>query len=364
MVITISTLPQHLPALDGIRAVAALGVVVTHVSFQTGTGWAFAERFDYFVAVFFALSAFVLWRRPLHPQYYRNRTARIAPAYLVCVIAVILLFPEARSMDVAQILTNLTATQIYIADGLAPGLTHLWSLCVEIAFYIALPLITLACRSLNRPQRIAAILSAAVVSFAWPWLPFVANFDGEGINFQIWPPSYISWFAVGMLAAEVEGRVFLKNYWRPIGWVLAIVIMWVASREWFGPQGLTHPEPDEFNRRILAGAAFAACIVLPYALGGPSRVLESPAGQFLGKISYSIFLWHVAVLGLMFPLTGISVFSGHFTLILVLTIAFTLVVSYACYELVEEPARRYFRGTKRSATAAAAKEVTKSESPA
>ena len=362
--ITISTLPQHLPALDGIRAVAALGIVVTHVSFQTGTGWALAERFDYFVAVFFALSAFVLWRRPVNQHYYRNRTARIAPAYLVCVIAVILLFPEARTMDIWQILTNLTLTQLYIPDGLAPGLTHLWSLCVEVAFYLALPVIAWAMRRLSRRGRLAAIISAAVLSFAWPWLPFVAAFDGEGINFQIWPPSYILWFAIGMLAAECEGRVKIPSRIRPFAWLLAAAIMWVASREWFGPQGLVHPEPAEFNRRILAGGLFAACIVVPYALGGPSKILESTIWQFLGKISYSIFLWHVAILGLMFPLTGISLFSGHFTLVFILTVAFTIAVSYASYELIEEPARLYFRGRKRQATAAAAKPATKTESPA
>ena len=362
--ITISTVPQHLPALDGIRAVAALGIVVTHVSFQTGTDWAVAERFDYFVAVFFALSAFVLWRRPVNPTYYRNRAARIVPAYLVCVVAVILLYPDARSMDIWQILTNLTLTQIYIPDGLAPGLTHLWSLCVEVAFYLALPAIALGLRGLTRNRRVAVIIGAAALSFAWPWLPFVAAFDGDGINFQIWPPSYIPWFAIGMLAAEYEGRVHVTSKIRPVAWVVAAVIMWLASREWFGPQGLVHPEPGEFNRRVLAGACFAACLVVPYALGGPSKILESKTWQFLGKISYSIFLWHVAILGLMFPLTGISVFSGHFFLIFILTVAFTIAVSYACYELVEEPARFYFRGKKRHATAAAAKAATKTESPA
>ena len=86
--------------------------------------------------------------------------------------------------------------------------------------------------------------------------------------------------------------------------------------------------------------------------------------QFLCKIACSIFLWPVAILGLMFPLTGISLFSGHFTLIFILTVAFTIAVSYASYELIEEPARLYFRGRKRQATAAAAKPATKTESPA
>ena len=55
-----------LPAVEGMRACAAVGVVVTHVAFQTGhtggiTGRLFG-RFDLAVAVFFALSGFLLWR--------------------------------------------------------------------------------------------------------------------------------------------------------------------------------------------------------------------------------------------------------------------------------------------------------------
>ena len=60
---SLKSLPRHISELDGMRGCAALGIVVTHVSFQTGTGWGIAERFDYFVSVFFALSAFLLWRR-------------------------------------------------------------------------------------------------------------------------------------------------------------------------------------------------------------------------------------------------------------------------------------------------------------
>ena len=42
---------RFLPELEGVRALAAFAVVVTHVSFQTATGWAWAERLDYGVAV-------------------------------------------------------------------------------------------------------------------------------------------------------------------------------------------------------------------------------------------------------------------------------------------------------------------------
>ena len=55
---------------------AAYGIVATHVAFQTATGSAVLERFDYFVAVFFALSAFLLARGGMRPGYAARRVAR------------------------------------------------------------------------------------------------------------------------------------------------------------------------------------------------------------------------------------------------------------------------------------------------
>lgn len=78
-----------------------------------------------FVAVFFALSAFLLWRRRgLHTLsgYGRSRVARLLPAYYACVVAVMLLLPDAHSLTLTQLLSNLTSTQIYVVDGLYRGL--------------------------------------------------------------------------------------------------------------------------------------------------------------------------------------------------------------------------------------------------
>lgn len=328
-----NTLPQHIPALDGLRAVAALGIVVTHVSFQTATGWAWAERLDYFVAVFFALSAFVLWRRRRRDTrgYYLSRIRRLAPAYLVCVGATLALLPGA-SFSAAQVVANLTATQIYVPDGLAAGLTQLWSLCVEFAFYAVLPLLGRAADRFGT-WRLLAVLVPASLTWAW-WV------DGiEAINAQIFPPAYVAWFAVGIAAAELEPRVRIG---RPWPWfAVAAAMVWLASREWFGPRGLTHPQPHEFALRILAGAVFALCIVWPVALGArhnlAQRFLASPPMLALGRWSYSLFLWHVAVLWVVFPLTGIRVFSGHFFVVLALTVVLSFIVAAVSYEWVERP---------------------------
>ena len=62
--------------------------------------------------------------------------------------------------------------------------------------------------------------------------------------------------------------------------------------------------------------------------------------QALGRWSYAIFLWHIPVLSLVFPLLGIGIFNGHTLLVLVATVALTIPVAALSYALVEEPARR------------------------
>lgn len=354
-----NTLPQHVPALDGLRAVAALGVLVTHVSFQTATGWAWAERLDYFVAVFFALSAFVLWRRrDAHSPagYYLARFRRVMPAYWACVAVVFLALPGA-SFSAVQVLSTLTATQIYVPDGLASGVTQLWSLCVEFAFYLVLPWLP-SFRSLR--ARLIALGSAAALSLGWAWVAAPIE-DFTGVNAQIWPPAYAAWFAVGMAAAELEGRVRAPRRAWPF-WVLAAGCVWLGSREWFGPQGLTHPTPGEFARRVAVGAVFAAAIVVPYALGTRSPVLESPLMRRLGLWSYAIFLWHVAVLWIVFPLTGLPLFSGYFFLVLIATAALTIPIAAASYYWVEVPASAWLAAN--APRLAPAKAASSQKSPA
>ncbi|MDP9852542.1 acyltransferase family protein [Corynebacterium lowii] len=353
-------------SLEGLRAVAAYGVVLTHVAFQTGLDpatplGAIAARFDFFVAVFFALSAFLLWRRHRSDRrfgsYYLHRCARILPAYWVCVIAVLLFAPVAFGASPSVVIAQLTLTQIYLPQGLIGGLTHLWSLCIEVAFYLILPLLVLTVGRLRSARRrIAVWVFLAAASLGWAWIPLVAATPANGWpNMQIWPPAYASWFAVGLIAAELEPRFHATTgsrlhgwlikalHLRPLWWAVALFIAWVAGQEWFGPLGLEHPSPAQFTVRTLAGAAFAAVVVWPYALAPRSRdLLATPVARTLGRWSYSVFLWHVAVLSVVFPLLGIPLFSGHTLLVGALTLGLSTAVAAASYELMERPARRAF----------------------
>ncbi|HEY6646940.1 MAG TPA: acyltransferase, partial [Mycobacterium sp.] len=185
------------------RACAAIGVVITHVAFQTGhTGGIIGRifgRFDLAVAVFFALSGFLLWRghaaaarglRHVPPtgHYLRSRIVRIMPGYLVAVVVILILLPDAKA-DLTVWLANLSLTQIYVPLTLTAGLTQMWSLSVEVAFYLALPILALFARRLPVPARIPVIAAVAVASLGWALIPFDAPY---GVNPHNWPPAFFA----------------------------------------------------------------------------------------------------------------------------------------------------------------------------
>ena len=398
-----------LPALEGLRAIACSGIIITHVAFQTGADTGnllnrMMARTDFFVPVFFALSGFLLWRRhradfavsTAHDNlltlagYYVKRLGRIFPAYLVTVAIVLLFFPVAGAPTVWQMLSNVIMVQIYVDGGLIGGLTHLWSLCVEMAFYLVLPVIAVAWGRQERKWRIVCIVAVAAASFGWAFIPAFAEPPAPGgLNPHIMPPAFIAWFGVGLLGAELESivqdrayartgkdgaegidaryqlpevRVIAKFRW--VFWLLAIGALAVAASD--GPEGLTHAAPAEFARRTLYGLVFAAALIIPYTLAPRSKFLESAPMQALGRWSYAIFLWHMSLLSLVFPLLGVHLFSGYTALVLVATFVLSVPVAALSYALVEEPARRainsWWRSVRASTKAEARTEATTANS--
>lgn len=330
-------------------------------------------RTDFFVPVFFALSGFLLWRRhradfslPVRASswgsfagYYVKRLGRIFPAYLVLVVAVLLFFPVAGAPGWRAVLANLAMVQIYVPWGLVGGLTHLWSLCVEMAFYLALPFIAVALGRSPRRRRMLVIAVVAVLSFSWAFLPGMETPTAPGqINPHVMPPAFTAWFAVGLLAAELEEAIIdatpgdprnLSTRYalpvvrrvealRPVFVLIALAALTLAATD--GPEGLESASPAEFARRTFFGLIFAAALVMPYAIAPRSRFLESRLMQALGRWSYGIFLWHIAVLSVVFPLLGIGLFQGHTALVLIATFVLTVPVAALSYALVEEPSRR------------------------
>jgi len=374
---------SFLPAVEGMRACAAMGVVVTHVAFQTGhssgASGRLYTRFDLAVAVFFALSGFLLWRghaaaargieaRPRTGHYLRARVVRIMPAYLVAVVVILTLLPDADHAGATVWLANLTLTQIYVPLTLTAGLTQMWSLSVEFAFYLALPVLALLARRLPVGARVPTIAALAALSWGWAWLPFVAGHTGSGASPLNWPPAFFSWFAAGMLLAEwVHTRVGLPHRLarrRILMAGVAVLAYLVAASPVAGPQGLIPGTAAQFAVKTAAGALVALALVAPLVLDRPDtphQVLGSTAMVTLGRWSYGLFIWHLAALAMVFPVLGTFPFTGRMPQVLVLTLLFGFAIAAVSYALVESPCRDALRRWEKRGTPAHTADVIDAE---
>nr|WP_156664346.1 MULTISPECIES: acyltransferase [unclassified Mycobacterium] len=374
---------SFLPAVEGMRACAAMGVVVTHVAFQTGhssgvTGRLFG-RFDLAVAVFFALSGFLLWRghaaaaRGLRPSprtghYLRSRVVRIMPAYLAAVVVILSLLPDADHASPTVWLANLTLFQIYVPLTLTGGLTQMWSLSVEVSFYLALPILALLARRLPVGARVPAIAALAALSWAWGWVPF---HSGAGTNPLNWPPAFFSWFAAGMLLAEwVHSPVGLPHRWArrrvPMA-VVAVLAYLLAASPLAGPEGLIPGTATQFAVKTAAGAVVAFALVAPLVLDRVDtghRLLGSTVMVTLGRWSYGLFVWHLAALAMVFPVLGTFAFTGRMPSVLVLTLIFGWAIAAVSYGLVESPCREALRRWEKRERPAETDEVADAEADA
>ena len=147
--------PTTLPALDSMRAVAAVAVVATHASFwggayaqaqvRHGAGAPRHRRRDLLRALRLPAVPSLAGRHarglpaPSTGRYLWKRALRILPVYVLAVVAALLLLPGNNGASPGLWVKTLTLTNIYFDDRLPDGLTQMWSLATEVAFYVAAP---------------------------------------------------------------------------------------------------------------------------------------------------------------------------------------------------------------------------------
>ncbi len=364
-------LGRRLSALEGLRAVAVLAVVVTHAGFLTGTTGGtthpgLVARMDFGVAVFFVLSGFLLYlphaRRalgtgeaPRLKDYALRRLARIYPAFLLCLFGTAFIVPEAQRASAAAWLATLGLVQTATTSWAIAPLNHLWSLSTEVSFYLALPLLARVLRAGTRvggPSSVTRQLTrmAVLAVLAWGFRAMVNTGHLAPLEALSWLPAHLDWFVAGMALAVLRtaspsdpwcARVVEIVREAPMATrLVAVLLLWLATTRLAGPYDLRPSTGAEDAFKHLAYLVAAVALVLPSAVGGSdsvSRMLSSRPMVWLGTISYAVFLWHLPVMFAVQSGFGLALFGGHFWLLIGVTLVVTIPTAAASWYLLEHP---------------------------
>ena len=359
---------DRVASLTGIRAVAALLVVGTHAAYTTGKYthgyWGLVgARLEIGVPIFFVLSGFLLFRPwlksaatggppPSVSRYAWHRVRRIMPAYVITVLFAYVLYhyrdagPNPGHSWVGLV-RNLTLTQIY-TDGylgkyLHQGLTQMWSLAVEAAFYVVLPLLAyvllvLICRRRWQPKLVlAALAGMMLISPAWLILVHTDHWFPDGA--RLWLPTYLAWFLAGMALAVLQAMGVRCYAFMAIP--LAIICYFIVSTPIAGAPTTSPATMREALFKTVFYAVIAALAVAPLALGDQgsySRLLASRPMVWLGEISYEIFLIHLVTMEVaMVFVVRAHVYTGSMLNLFIATVAVTIPLAWLLHHFTRVP---------------------------
>jgi len=389
--------PQEIRSLDGLRAVAALSIVLFHtllflqveympLSQAINHTWYYLSTG---VHLFFVLSGFLLFlpyvramldgkHLPSARRFYARRALRILPAYWACLAIMVALKYFVRHVPFSP---GNIATHIVLINDLFPQFNRdyngpFWTLAVEAQFYVLLPLLALfvarVCGGRRSPAHIAGgigLLIAGTLALRLVDSLVIASLpqsmsitDSPGGIFVLatmgMQGKYLEVFAVGMLCAllyvlTIERHMLSKARLQQMGLFalvgagvcMALAIpqvdlagMTVSSGARWGLDMIGYP--------LLVGLGFGG-LILAILWGGQwiHRPFESWPMRTIGLFSYSLYLWHLPVIHGDIPLL-----AGR-PLALVLGCVF--LIAYLSYQFVERPfLKRRHRATTAQTVAA------------
>ncbi|MDA8071247.1 MAG: acyltransferase [Actinomycetota bacterium] len=377
---------RHLPALDGIRAVAVAGVIAYHL----GAPWASGGYLG--VDLFFVLSGFLItsllieeWvarGRVSLAAFWARRARRLLPALFLLLVAlavfVVVLgrFGSATSIahiDLSGLRGDALATLFYVANWhaifahqsyfaqyAAPSpLEQTWSLAIEEQFYLVWPLLLLALLALWRRGRRRADrgLGRLRTTEGWRWLvgsvALVAGIGSALLMALLYEPGtdptrvyfgtdtrMFDLLAGVLVAVVAAARPQPSRRARTV--LHAAAPLAAGGLAWFWVTGGT---PERLPTAAMFDGGFALCAALAAVVvadvrqvhrGPLGTVLSLPPLRWLGTISYGVYLWHWPII--VYVTRGRTGLGG--ALLDVVRVALTLAIATASYFVVERPLRR------------------------
>ena len=339
---------KYRPEIDGLRALAVIPVVLFHLGLEWMSGGFVG------VDVFFVISGFLITSIILKEQaagtftfkgFWMRRIKRIMPAMITVLLTTavagyLLMFgPDwlALGRQIVAVLLLYANVEMWQLSGdyWGPGaessaLLHTWSLSVEEQFYLFYPLILIGLLKFAPKFVFKAVLLGTIASFA---ICIYGTWRSPSATFYLLPTR--AWelaagclLAIAMSSSTKSDSAGSKTPWQPtLGFALIVAGYFLINGS-DGFPGFKALLPVVGTVLIIAYGASCECWV--------TRALAASPVVYIGKISYSLYLWHwpVIVLGkamkLRFPDAPV----------LLASIVLIPLLSVLSYHLVERPARR------------------------
>lgn len=338
---------HRVPALDGVRGIAIAAVLLFHTdSVVLQAGYLGVD-------VFFVLSGFliadILYRglsgASLHAVlsgFWLRRARRLAPALLILITVVCLtrlVSPQPSTEARGPILAALTYTtnwyeihagSTYFGQFQTPSmLFHTWSLAIEEQFYLAFPLVLVVVMRMVRTRRRVAVALAVLALLSMAWMFTLQSWNADALRIYMGTDTRVQALLVGgalgvlfsvrtrsttKVAPRVSGVVGLM--------VLAVVMAFVDDVQVL------------FKGGFFLVAVGAGMVIISALYAGPIQTMLSWGPLiWLGRISYSLYLWHYPIFDWVqggvpgtVPL-GAQLWSG----------ILSVLVAWLSYRLIEQP---------------------------
>jgi peptidoglycan/LPS O-acetylase OafA/YrhL len=344
---------RYWPSLDGVRGVAVAAVIAFHLGYLRG-GWVGVD-------VFFVLSGFLITSLLLAEAattgeirlraFWARRARRLLPALLLMVGA-LAIYASAGGAGVvpAQLRSPAVATLLYSANWqqVVAGhnyftqfqavnpLMHTWSLAVEEQYYLVWPIVFFALAWLGRSRwlRTVVIGTTVVAGASAVWMGIAAHAFGPnraylGTDTRMWELLLGGLGAMALRSAQPTRRPRLWSgaTTAACGGVALGIAVGGGPPGWMWDGGLV---------AIVIGALVVVMGSVRRPEGVVARVLAGPPLRSLGRISYSLYLWHWPVIVLLTAArTGLSGAS-----LVGCRLAAMLGTACLSYFVVERPMRR------------------------
>jgi peptidoglycan/LPS O-acetylase OafA/YrhL len=344
---------SYQPSLDGLRAIAIVLVMLLHA--QAMAGGAFPYFFGGYtgVDVFFVLSGFLITSLLLQEwgdtgrislrKFYMRRALRLFPALVVLLLVLgigVKVFGLYLHVTAATMLSSLfyVANWVVAYDAFDMGaLHHTWSLSVEEQFYILWPLILIGMLRVGLKPRVILAAIGSIIAFVFLerlllWEGVVLSKDRFGHGLDTRADSLLIGCALAVLLyyRMLPSNARAITIYRSLGVLGAAFLVywnvWTPSHAAFLYYG---------GCTAIAVASSFVVLALQFPVAAPIRlVLESPFLVWIGRLSYSLYIWH-------YPMFILAKQFADWPSVLAVQFGLSVVTASVSYYLVEQPALRF-----------------------